>query len=389
MLRESDPDGPGVARSGHAPARARPRKRRDGEQFDWLIEYTSDVIAVLEPDWRIRSITDSVEQVLGYRADDLHRALLTTLAHPEDLLQVAEYLALVPGTEGRGVPFECRLRHRNGTWRFVELIGNNPPDRSALQGIVCTIRDITEHELAREQQAGLLLKATIEAQEEERERICLDIHDGICQMLSAAFQYLEAAGSQPDLPEIVHSRISTAGGLVRDALREAREVLATLRPAALDSLGLVATLRHQLADLGGRAGLVVEFSHDITRPSRAVETVLYRVILEAVHNVIKHAHATVLEVQLRQVRGHIVASVRDDGVGFDATALSGKMHGSGVGLLSMRKRTELANGRFDLLSRIGGGTLVRVQLPLDREVPIYPEGMDVTNGAAAPEWRKQ
>jgi len=265
----------------------------------------------------------------------------------------------------------------------VELIGSNPPERAELEGIVCTIRDITEHELAREQQAGLLLKATIEAQEEERERICLDIHDGICQMLSAAFQYLEAAGSQPELPEIVQSRIATAGGLVRDALREAREVLATLRPAALDSLGLVATLRHQLAELGGQAGLIVEFSHDIARPSRAIETVLYRVILEAVRNVIKHADASVLEVRLRQVHGHIVASVRDDGVGFDATVPSGKMHG-GVGLLSMRKRTELANGRFDLLSRIGGGTLVRAQLPLDLEPPIHPEMLGAMADATRP-----
>lgn len=383
MLREIDTDRPVARYSGQVPARARPRKRREGERFDWLIEHTSDVITILEPDWRIRHITASVEQVLGYRAEDLHRALLTTLAHPEDLLRVADYLAHVPGTAGRGRPFECRLRHRNGTWRYVELIGSNPPERAELEGIVCTIRDITEHELAREQQAGLLLKATIEAQEEERERICLDIHDGICQMLSAAFQYLEAAGSQPELPEIVQFRIATAGGLVRDALREAREVLATLRPAALDSLGLVATLRHQLAELGSQAGLIVEFSHDIARPSRAIETVLYRVILEAVRNVIKHADASVLEVRLRQVHGYIVASVRDDGVGFDATVPSGKMHG-GVGLLSMRKRTELANGRFDLLSRIGGGTLVRAQLPLDLEPPIHPEMLGAMADATRP-----
>lgn len=389
MLRERDPNVPLPQHGEQEPARAKPGKRRVDARFGWLIEYTSDVIAILEPDWRVRYITSSVELILGYRAGDLHRALFTTLAHPEDLLRVAAYLAQVPGNAGRGTSFECRLRHRNGTWRYVELIGDNPPERSAVEGIVCTIRDITEHELAREQQASLLLKATIDAQEEERERICLDIHDGICQMLSAAFQYLEAAGSQPDLPEIVHSRIATAGGLVRDALREAREVLSTLRPAALDSLGLVATLRHQLADLGGRAGLIVEFRHDITRPSRAVETVLYRVILEAVHNVIKHAGATVLEVRLRQVRGHIVATVRDDGVGFETTALAGGLHGNGVGLLSMRKRTELANGRFDLLSRTGGGTLVRVQLPLDREAPPGPEGMDAMTGSAAPEWRKQ
>ena len=367
MLRERDPNVPLPRHDEQEPVRAKPGKRSADARFGWLIEYTSDVIAILEPDWRVRYITSSVELILGYRADDLHRALFTTLAHPEDLLRVAAYLAQVPGNACRGTSFECRLRHRNGTWRYVELIGDIPPERSAVDGIVCIIRDITEHELAREQQAGLLLKATIDAQEEERERICLDIHDGICQMLSAAFQYLEAAGSQPDLPEIVHSRIATAAGLVRDALREARELLSTLRPAALDSLGLVATLRHQLADLGGRAGLIVEFRHDITRPSRAVETILYRVILEAVHNVIKHAGATVLEVRLRQVRGHIVATVRDDGVGFETTALAGGLHGNGVGLLSMRKRTELANGRFDLLSRTGGGTLVRVQLPLDRE----------------------
>lgn len=389
MLRESEVDAPLSQQAEQVHATAGTEKSREGDRFGWLIEYTLDVIAILEPDGRIRYITRSVEPMLGYRADDLLQAPLLTLTHPEDMSRVGTYFAQVLATSGRCAPIECRLRHRNGTWRYVEMIQDNLLERPEVRGIILTARDITEQEKAREQQGSLLLKATIDAQEEERERICLDIHDGICQMLSAAFQYLEAAGSQPDLPGIVHSRIATAGGLVRDALREAREVLSTLRPAALDSLGLVATLRHQIADIGSRAGLIVQFSHDITRPDPAIEIVLYRVILEAVHNVVKHARATRLEVRIREVRGHIVATVRDDGVGFDAAAPSGRPQRSGVGLLSMRKRTELANGRFDMLSKVGAGTLVRVQVPLSHEDSPHVAGTLIGGDAMAPKWRKQ
>ena len=215
----------------------------------------------------------------------------------------------------------------------------------------------------REQQVSFLLKAIIDAQEEERERICMEIHDGVAQTLAPAFHYLQTL-DRPELPEALRSSVRKAGGLVRTAIREAREVIASLRPASLDTLGLVATLRYEMDELRDQANWQLDFDADQVRFPKAVETALYRVIREAVTNVSKHSHATNVAVRIKQLDDDIVVEVQDNGVGFDIAGIEHDAHRKGVGLPSMRKRVELLAGRFYVTSSAVRGTLVRVEVPL-------------------------
>ncbi|MBI2863110.1 MAG: GAF domain-containing sensor histidine kinase [Chloroflexi bacterium] len=220
-------------------------------------------------------------------------------------------------------------------------------------------RDLSD----REQQVSFLLKATIDAQEEERERICMEIHDGVAQTLAPAFHYLQTL-DKPELPEAVRTSVRKAGGLVRTAIREAREVIASLRPASLDTLGLVATLRYEMGELRDQANWQLEFDADQVRFPKAVETALYRVVREAVNNVTKHARATKVAIHIKQADDRIVVEIQDNGVGFDFAAVELDVHRKGVGLPSMRKRAELLSGRFYVTSRPGRGTLIHVEVPL-------------------------
>ncbi|MBI4317333.1 MAG: GAF domain-containing sensor histidine kinase [Chloroflexi bacterium] len=226
-----------------------------------------------------------------------------------------------------------------------------------------------------EKQVSFLLKATIDAQEEERERICLDIHDGVAQTLTAAFHYLQTLDGWPELPDSLRTNVGKAGMLMRHAIREAREILASLRPAALDTLGLVATLRYEVDGLKAQMGWQVQFDADPVRFPKAVETALYRIVHEALTNVTKHARAASVVVRVTQEPEQIVVEVQDDGVGFDPHALDGEMQRNGLGLLSMRKRAELLQGRFRLTSSPRAGTRVRVEVPLsarERRDPAPP-----------------
>ncbi len=216
----------------------------------------------------------------------------------------------------------------------------------------------------REEQVSFLLKATIDAQEDERERICLDLHDGVSQTLAAAFHYLQTLDSWPELPDALRTNVGKAGMLVRHAIHESREVLSSLRPAALDTLGLVATLQYELDGLQAQMGWQIDFDADQVRFPKAVETALYRIVHEALTNVTKHARATRVSVRVKQQVGHIVAEVRDDGAGFDPRSLDRQLTRNGVGLLSMRKRAELLHGSFRVVSSPCQGTLVRVEVPL-------------------------
>lgn len=218
--------------------------------------------------------------------------------------------------------------------------------------------------LSREQQVSALLKVTIDAQEEERERICLEIHDRVAQTLAPAFQYLQTLDSRPELPDALRANVRKASMLVRNAIREAREVIASLRPAALDTLGLVATLRHEIDDLRTQMGWQVDFEADEVRFPKAVETALYRILHEALSNVTKHAHANRVTVRVKQEQARAVAVIQDNGVGFDVQAWERQLWRKSVGLLSMRKRAELLQGSFDVMSSPGEGTVVRVEVPL-------------------------
>ena len=214
------------------------------------------------------------------------------------------------------------------------------------------------------QQQTRLLNVTIERQEEEREHICLDIHDSVCQTLSAAHYYLETIGSDAEIPENVRQPLDKAVALVRQAGIEARATVAGLRPVTLDVLGLAPTLQHEFDELCTRTDLSVTLTTNSLRLPRTIEVALYRIVHEAVNNAVAHAGARSLVVRLRQTRGQIVALIRDDGHGFEYNLSGSPAYGKGIGLLSMRKRAELLNGRFDIKSRLGWGTRVRVAIPL-------------------------
>jgi signal transduction histidine kinase len=216
----------------------------------------------------------------------------------------------------------------------------------------------------REQLINQLLETTIDAQEDERQRICLEVHDGVAQSLAPAFHYLQAVEVSTILPATLRSQVHRAGELVQEAMRETREIIASLRPASLDTIGLVATLRNQLQNLAEEHHLAVEFSATDRRYNSTIETGLYRIAHEAITNAIKHAQATSLSVQLRVINEILILSVQDNGIGL---GVDGDLPGTerkGIGLFSMRKRAELLMGSFAVTSVPGAGTLIRVEVPL-------------------------
>jgi two-component system sensor histidine kinase DegS len=215
-----------------------------------------------------------------------------------------------------------------------------------------------------ERQTRLLLEATINGQEEERERICLDIHDGVCQTLATAFQYLETVELDPDQNVVQLEKLHRAQDLVRQGARQAREIVASLRSTRLDALGLIAALRHDVRDLAERTGIRASFEADTIRLPNSVETALYRVIHEALNNIIKHAQATHLATTLRQHRDKLVVVVQDNGVGFPVERGLYGSEGRGIGLISMRRRTELLQGRFEISSTPGSGSTICITVPL-------------------------
>ncbi|MDP2661245.1 MAG: sensor histidine kinase [Dehalococcoidia bacterium] len=217
-----------------------------------------------------------------------------------------------------------------------------------------------------EKERDSVLEVALEAHERERERIALDIHDGPVQILVAAFQHVQAAkdGRRSDEEGAV-SALSKAGGLLREAMHELRGLMYSLRPPTLDHFGLLASIEADLQELR-QAGCQPELVADDVRLGRDEETSLYRIIREALTNAKNHAGACRVQVTIKRRRLSLRVDVRDWGQGFDLASLSLQGRSQGFGLVSMRKRTELLGGRFEIESEPGRGAHVRLQIPIRR-----------------------
>jgi signal transduction histidine kinase len=235
---------------------------------------------------------------------------------------------------------------------------------AALQG---TLEELERTEAERKQ----LLDRTMRSAEEERTRLAAELHDGPIQRLTAVGYRLEEAQLALDGGEQRHARELLAG--VQRSLSEEigglRRLMAALRPPVLDERGLALALRDHLESFERHTGTVCTLRSDgAIRLEPEVETVLYRVVQEALTNVAKHAEAAHVWVDLRVHDGLVDLQVRDDGVGFDATRVNGLVGGGHFGLAGMRERVELAGGTHRLRSQPGNGTSIRVRLPR-RPVP--------------------
>lgn len=248
-----------------------------------------------------------------------------------------------------------------------------PRDRRLLEDLGAQVGALVQALVVNRQLRGAR-ERLVTAREEERRRLRRDLHDGLGPSLASALMRLEVAqeliATDPDKAAELVARSTDQ---TEAAVAEIRRVVEGLRPPVLDQLGLVAALRAHAADhnravAAGRGDRLTwsVTSEDLGRLPAAVEVAAYRIVVEAVTNAIRHSHGSRCEVRLRRAPGGLAVEVRDDGVGFDATAPRG------VGMTSMRDRAEELAGTCAVTGSPGGGTLVSAWLPVDggfEEVP--------------------
>lgn len=206
----------------------------------------------------------------------------------------------------------------------------------------------------------------ISAQEEERKRLSREIHDGPAQMLANVMmrsdlieRLFKEYGAEAALQEV-----RSLKKMVRDALYEVRRIIYDLRPMALDDLGLSPTLRKYLQTIEEyyqSAKISYHFIGQERRIDSNCEVALFRLIQEAVQNALKHAKANEIIVKVEMTKDSCIVVVKDDGKGFDLNQKKEKS----FGIIGMRERVELLNGEISIDSKIGTGTVVLIQVPIN------------------------
>ena len=204
------------------------------------------------------------------------------------------------------------------------------------------------------------LRRVVDAQELERRRLARELHDETGQVLTSILLGLK--GVEEALPEDA-SRTAVAGlrELVVGTLQDVRRLAVELRPKALDDFGLVPALERLTINFAEQTGITVDF--EAALPERLpgeVETALYRIVQESLTNVVKHARARNVTVVLTRRGTAVTAVVEDDGQGFDPE----QTRDDGFGLVGMRERLSLLDGRLEIESSPAGGTTIAVEVPL-------------------------
>jgi PAS domain S-box-containing protein len=234
-------------------------------------------------------------------------------------------------------------------------------------------REQTEEALKQTtEQLQTLSRRLLEMQEAERRHIARELHDEIGQALTTLKINLQAVHRIPDVHH-ASPRLVDSIAIVDRTLRQVRNLSLDLRPSMLDDLGLSAALRWYADRQAQRAGLRIQFhAHGVedTRLAPGLETSCFRIAQEALTNIVRHAHAASVKVELSQTDGFLHLTVHDDGVGFDLEkARSQLQDGASLGLLGMEERASLAGGRIDLKSAPQKGTEVHVWFPLAHSGP--------------------
>lgn len=216
------------------------------------------------------------------------------------------------------------------------------------------------------EQRQMLGRKIIQVQEEERRRVSREIHDGPAQTLSNILLKIDLCEKLIDIdPERAKKETTSLKQIVRTSTKEIRKIIYNLRPVVMDDVGLEPTLKRYVEDFEENAGIQIEFkvTNDLVLEDAIKRLALFRVVQEALHNVLKHANATKCCITLQQDEHQIMLKIEDNGTGFDVKSV--RMHkDSGFGIMNMRERIELLNGNLHIVSGDGQGTKLTAVLPL-------------------------
>ncbi|MGE3818821.1 MAG: MASE1 domain-containing protein [Isosphaeraceae bacterium] len=343
-----------------------------------VVEDQTELIVRALPDGTVTFVNDAVCRTLSTTRDELIGEHWPYILRGRDGREGASAERPTVTREGRAdLPGGGQIWFQ---WTDRALLDRD----GALIGYQSVGRDVSALKRARDElthahaQLQTLSNQLIRAQEDERRALARELHDEVGQTLTAIKIDLQRLRNRLPESSAALGLLDDTTALADQALKEVRTLSLDLRPSILDDFGLVAALKWYLDRQAERVGFTatVEASPPDLHADSAVETTCYRLVQEAVTNVIRHAEASRVEVLLTVEGERLRMVVHDDGRGFDvAEATARAARGGSVGLLGMRERASLAGGVLDVESTVGQGTRVTATFPLNT-TEVAPESTE-------------
>jgi PAS domain S-box-containing protein len=342
--------------------------RRNETELRNVVDGIPAMAWILLPDGRVEFLNRRWLEYAGLALGEAITRSNETM-HPDDFQRVVarwrERLAA-----GQPYEDEMRLRRADGEYRW--FLVRTVPQRDEQGNIVRWYGTSTDIEDRRRAEQALrdsaerlqqLSRRLLEVQEAERRHLARELHDEFGQVLAAISVRLQAAKNAAAAP--AHPNLDECIGLLQRAGERVRSLALELRPTMLETAGLDAALRWLAEQHLQQTGTPVQIAGHVGQVSGEVAIACFRVAQEALTNVMRHAGARQVSLTLNQTESEVELTVRDDGAGFDVQRTLREAGGRArLGLLGMKERVEILRGRLELDSRPGGGTRVRISLPV-------------------------
>lgn len=310
---------------------------------------------------RTLSIVDvnaMMEKMFGFDRAMLQRMGTKELIHEDDIENVREAFRSVeqkPFTE-----LEARFKTAEGSWLDIQIFASGITYMEE-DCLIATCNDITELKLTRKR----LLSSIIEGEDRERQRVAVELHDGIGQYLTATNLNMESLKKDVEkLPPKKYQQFMNGLVLLSMAIDETRNLAHALMPKALSDYGLVVSLKSLIEKLRKSSIPDIFFYTSINeeRVNEQARINIYRIIQEAVGNSLRHSKGTRIDVQAVMNNNTLVILIEDNGVGFDYGSIIKKT--GGIGLQSIKNRVVSMNGTIEIDSVQGRGTSITIEIPL-------------------------
>ena len=329
------------------------------DEYRAVFESSPDGILVVDHHGIIRDVNPQIEALFGWAREELLGEAVEMLvpevfrtAHSEHRRRYVRN----PHSRPMGAGMDLQGRRKDGT-EFPAEISLSPWDKGETSHVICSVRDVTDRKRLRDFSVGAM-----RASEEERQRIARELHDDTAQRLATLMLRVRLIGTEEDA-EVRTAKLEEFREELLAAVEGVKRIARGLRPPELEEVGIEAAIEAHLRGLREGAGFEVEADirpvHHMLSPDARLA--VYRVVQEALSNVMRHAGTGKAHLTLSADGNRVRLTVEDEGRGFAADA-TGK-DGGGLGLTGMHERASMIGGRVEIESIPGRGTSVRLNVP--------------------------
>ena len=333
--------------------------RLSSDYLKEIYEHIQDGIIVMKATREIIAMNPAAKKLTGWKIGDfvLYCSYCMTRPKEEDeptcyLMansEIPSFLSQMPTYHGETIDVE------------MSTAALYPSDTGSISYLL-VLRNQENIKKAQEaENKKKMIRALIEAKEDEHKRLAQELHDGVGQSLFTVSVALQAVESfVKDNPKL-NTYINEVQHELQKVMDDINAYSHQLRPHSLDQLGLEPTIQMMIDNImKNLPSMKIELiTEGLDRCAPVVEINLYRVVQEALHNIVKYANASYVQIRIVKDKTHISMVIHDNGIGFDRD----KIESEGLGLKHMEERVDLLDGKFDIQSTLGEGTTIDIVVP--------------------------